>query len=588
MNIGSFTLSNNDTTSATADIFVAKYSPSGVVQWATSAGGIGNEFAFGVTVTPPGDVYVAGSLRSESVTFGPSIITDVYYLGKPLAYVARFSPAGIPLWAEAAGGSNGATSIDIKHDNYGNVYVAGYFMDTSITFGTATYTRIVPALTPTFASFLVKLSPANVPVWGKTMSSGAAVRVFSAATSSCGTVWVSGTAGDGTVIDTGYTIPYTGGTDPMFIAGYDLSGAVVGYDGLTSGGDDNSDIACDAADNVYFCGDFESTVTVGPDVFTGAPLTEEFFVAKYGSIPDTTYTHTDTTVCGTSLALPVPAGYNIFLWDDGETTPTRTITSPGTYRVFATACSGACVSDTFHVSLAPDSSYAHYDTAVCVYSDFGAFVTLTAPGGGTNYLWFNGVTTVADTVSGAGAYWVSYKSGCTVESDTIHLSLNFPPLPITGPAGLCSGDSITFNDATAGGIWVSSAPGVATIDSTSGLAYGASAGTAVISYIATTGCYTTATVSVTPPPCPERVQPVPANADVSIYPNPAGNEITIACPPGDLQEVTVINYLGEVIMQQHITGATSVIYTARLPQGIYLLRLTRADGSVTMRKLVKE
>ncbi len=53
--------------------------------------------------------------------------------------------------------------------------------------------------------------------------------------------------------------------DAIFIAGYNLSGGVAGYSGLGSGGDDQSDIACDATGNVFVCSDIVTSLFIGPD-----------------------------------------------------------------------------------------------------------------------------------------------------------------------------------------------------------------------------------------------------------------------------------------------------------------------------------
>jgi len=58
--IGPYTLTNSDITGNTSDIFAAKFSPSGVVAWATSVGGSANDFNYAITVATTGEVYIAG------------------------------------------------------------------------------------------------------------------------------------------------------------------------------------------------------------------------------------------------------------------------------------------------------------------------------------------------------------------------------------------------------------------------------------------------------------------------------------------------------------------------------------------------
>jgi uncharacterized protein YjdB len=70
--------------------------------------------------------------------------------------------------------------------------------------------------------------------------------------------------------------------------------------------------------------------------------------------------------------------------------------------------------------------------------------------------------------------------------------------PISGAGNICAGTATTFSDATAGGVWGSSNPSVASVDATTGVATGMASGATVISYTVTNGCGTvTVTASLT-------------------------------------------------------------------------------------------
>lgn len=85
----------------------------------------------------------------------------------------------------------------------------------------------------------------------------------------------------------------------------------------------------------------------------------------------------------------------------------------------------------------------------------------------------------------------------------ITYTVNPLPMPIAGPLRVCLGLTAYATAPSFGGTWSSSAPAIATIGSTSGLMYGVSLGTSVITYtFIATGCYTTAPVTVNPPPSP--------------------------------------------------------------------------------------
>ena len=131
----------------------------------------------------------------------------------------------------------------------------------------------------------------------------------------------------------------------------------------------------------------------------------------------------------------------------------------------------------------------------------GTTTTLSdATGGGT---WISGSTGVATIVAGSGLLSgisngtsiVTYTAatGCI---NTTMVTVNTSPSPITGTFSLCAGSSTTLSDATGGGTWGSSNPGVATIGTLTGNLTTLTAGTTVVTYYSGTGCNATATITV--------------------------------------------------------------------------------------------
>lgn len=71
---------------------------------------------------------------------------------------------------------------------------------------------------------------------------------------------------------------------------------------------------------------------------------------------------------------------------------------------------------------------------------------------------------------------------------------------ITGYTDVCLGESIALSIAHTGGTWSSSTPAIATIDPTTGMVTGISAGTTTITYTASTSCTQTVVFTVNPLP----------------------------------------------------------------------------------------
>ncbi|MFI5196818.1 MAG: gliding motility-associated C-terminal domain-containing protein, partial [Chitinophagales bacterium] len=433
MTIESYTFTN----AGGNDIFIAKYNPSGILMWATSVGGAGDDYNFGITVASIGNVYITGAFYSPSVTVGSSVISDPYSTGTPVvpyAYIAKFSGAtGAPLWAQAAGGPNGAFGVGLTRDAKGNVYMTGGFADNSISFGSAAINQTYPSTTGKLALYLLQYSPADVVTWSKTIGSPIQhLWGYCIALASCGQVWVSGNYNEQANID-GHTLALAPGPDPIFIAGYDLSGGVVGYAGLGSGGDDQNGIAADGYGNIFICSDYkDGAFIVGADTLPSQP-NEHFFVGKYANTaapPDTNYTHHDTTICGSnSIVLTAAAGYSTYYWNDSTVLPIRTVSATGTYWVYNITCGVPVLVDTFNITMASyDTAYTHKDTSVCMGL---SPATLPAPAGYTSYLWSTGNTSTSIAANSIGTYIAYCKSACHVLIDTFHFSLTANDTTVT-------------------------------------------------------------------------------------------------------------------------------------------------------------
>ncbi len=183
-------------------------------------------------------------------------------------------------------------------------------------------------------------------------------------------------------------------------------------------------------------------------------------------------------------------------------------TTAGTYTVVATNSVTGCsrtMSGSATITVNPLPAPVGGPSAVCV----GATITLTdaTPGG----LWTSttpGVATISATtgvVTGitTGTTNIIYTltgTGCSV-SKTVTVSPT--PGPILGPSTACTGaTTTTLTDAVPGGVWSSSAPGIATIGSLTGVVTGGTTGTTTITYSLGSGCTVTRTITVNPSPGP--------------------------------------------------------------------------------------
>jgi uncharacterized protein YjdB len=150
----------------------------------------------------------------------------------------------------------------------------------------------------------------------------------------------------------------------------------------------------------------------------------------------------------------------------------------------------------------PSPSAITGSSEVCVGQSTMLFNTVS---GGT---WSSDDVSVAPVVAttgevsgiATGVATIKYElpGGCTAE---FIVTVNPLPDVVVGVDSICQGESVTFTNATSGGIWTSSAPAIAPVNLTTGLVSGVSVGTAAISYtLLGTGCYRVKSVSVNPAP----------------------------------------------------------------------------------------
>lgn len=146
----------------------------------------------------------------------------------------------------------------------------------------------------------------------------------------------------------------------------------------------------------------------------------------------------------------------------------------------------------------------------------GATLSLTGTAtGATAYTWtgpgaYSGAglsRTLPTTTSSSGVYTLTAVNVCgafsaSTTATTAAVTVNPLPAAIGGTLAACSGGgTTTLTDVSGPGTWTSSTPGVATINSSTGVATGVVAGTTTITYaITSTGCYITDVLTVNDAP----------------------------------------------------------------------------------------
>ncbi len=108
------------------DAFVAQYTPSGQVRWASYLGGKAEDIGYAVTADRRGNVYVAGETASLDFPVSAGAAQSHYGGGEYDALVASFTADGRLRWATYLGGTGDDDGGGIVVDALGNVYVTGF------------------------------------------------------------------------------------------------------------------------------------------------------------------------------------------------------------------------------------------------------------------------------------------------------------------------------------------------------------------------------------------------------------------------------------------------------------------------------
>jgi uncharacterized protein YjdB len=177
-----------------------------------------------------------------------------------------------------------------------------------------------------------------------------------------------------------------------------------------------------------------------------------------------------------------------------STTGVVTGISTGTANITYTSGTGCLAITTITVN-----SSVTAITGTAYVCEGGTTTLSNATGGGTWSSSNNAVATVNSSgvvsgiISGTATITYSISAGCYA---TVNVTVNANPAAITGPSIVASASTITLGDASSGGAWSSANTSVATVG-TAGNVTGVNLGTTTITYTLPSGCYATATITVT-------------------------------------------------------------------------------------------
>jgi PKD repeat protein len=257
---------------AKSDVFVVKFSPAGDHLWSKGFGGGGDDGAHGVAVDAGGNVVVTGCFNGAAA-FDSVVLTSAF--NSTDAFLAKLTPAGVLSWAKSFGGSGIDCGNGVGIDAAGNITLVGSFM------GPADFGGGSGSLSGFGISdvVLARYSPAGVHLWSKQFGGGGDDAGYAVAVDANGNAAVTGYV-QGTVDFGGGNTASLGAID-TFIAKYNSSGAHLWSHRLGStNAEQGFGVAMDSSGNVFLAGTFQGSVDFGTGVLNSVG-SWDILAAKY-------------------------------------------------------------------------------------------------------------------------------------------------------------------------------------------------------------------------------------------------------------------------------------------------------------------
>jgi hypothetical protein len=270
------TFTLTNTAAGSNDLFLVKYDADKNVLWAISNGGSGSDVATAIDVDESGNIYLGGYFSSPTINFGGGII--ITRTGGSDAFFVKYNSSGNAVWAKKGGGSSNEEVEDIKVDINGNLYGVGYFESASCMFGTITLTNH-----GYYDGFLVKYDISGNVVSANGYGGSMWDNCKGIISDNSGNIYLTGYyRSDITFGDT--TLMNSTGDAHLFVVKYDSSGAYLWVRNSAGTWEVGNEIAVDQSGGVYITGFFQG-ITMSVDGLllsnNGISGTSDFYILKY-------------------------------------------------------------------------------------------------------------------------------------------------------------------------------------------------------------------------------------------------------------------------------------------------------------------
>ncbi len=600
------------------DAFLVKFNTSGVRQWGTYYGGTGNDQGYSCATDVAGNVYMAGSTRTNAslviATVGAHQTAIAGLSGDTDAFLVKFNTSGVRQWGTYYGGIDFETAVSCVSDNAGNVYLCGYTHSSSGIATIGSHQSVFGGGPPTtYDAFLVQFnSNSGLRQWG-TYYGGTGDEVGNeCAVDKINNVYMVGFTGTstGTAISTpGSYQPYlsiSGGTD-AFLVQLTISGVRQWGTYYGAGSEQANSCVTSKSGILYMAGySITSTGTViassgsHQPIFGGLPNTDaflvKFFECNSPSAPIDNTPVANLAVCSNNSATLVATGIGSISWYSSISSPTAVGT--GTVFVTPTLTTGLSMGTYTFYAAATNTCYESSRTPITLTVIPNPLISITGNtsictggtsslnvNGSTSYTWSTGSNStsivVSPTLTSFYSVTSTFTNGCQSNATTtVVVNPNPTVTANTSNTLICSGQTTTLTSNGANTYsWSTSATGsVIAVSPTTTTSYSVT-GTDI------NGCTNTSSITQSVSACTGIAETLNQN-QINIYPNPATETINIQSVV-KITSLKIFSVDGKLVLEKVVKENNSTLNVSELSQGIYFLCCMSDEGERYF-KIIKE
>ena len=193
-----------------------------------------------------------------------------------------------------------------------------------------------------------------------------------------------------------------------------------------------------------------------------------------------------------------------------------------------------------------------------------------------------GATSMSYTANKAGMYTCVTTNDCgTTTSEAINVTINKNPsaaITAAGPTSFCAGGSVTLNVTPVPGCTYQWYKGGGLIFGATGTSYVASTPGNYKCYVTkiATGCYKSSNSIPVTITCKENNNE--SQNELTVYPNPANQSIAVLSNFVGENTITIIDAVGNNVMQMNTSETLLEINISNLPAGMYSVLLQNTNG----------